>query len=72
MPGAVRNADRIWASTPRCTSHLGVYAAKTAPTGLGNRDGIQKVFEVVKVSAEYPVRLGNRTYRTWGELELPN
>ena len=40
--GAVKNADRIWVSTPRCTSHLGVYAAKTAkkhpsknPTGPG-------------------------------------
>ena len=27
--------------------------------------GIQEVFEVFKVSASYPVRLGNRTYRTW-------
>ena len=27
--------------------------------------GIQEVFEVIKVSASYPVRLGNRTYRTW-------
>ena len=24
---------KIWVRTPRCTSHLGVYAAKTAPTG---------------------------------------
>ena len=22
---------KIWVSTPRCTSHLGEYAAKTAP-----------------------------------------
>ncbi len=29
------NADRIWVSTPRCTSHLGEYAAKTEPTGPG-------------------------------------
>ncbi|MDE0400465.1 MAG: hypothetical protein OXL96_21935 [Candidatus Poribacteria bacterium] len=27
--------------------------------------GIQEGFEVVKISASYPVRLGNRTYRTW-------
>ena len=27
--------------------------------------GIQEGFEVFKVSEEYPVRLGNRTYRTW-------
>ena len=33
--GSVRNALRIWASTPRCTSHLGEYAAKTEPTGPG-------------------------------------
>ena len=39
---------------------------KTAPTGSGNRDGIQEVFEVIKVPAEYLVRLGNRTYRPRG------
>ena len=39
---------------------------KTEPIGPGNRDGIQEVFEVIKVPAEYPVRLGNRTYRSGG------
>ncbi len=24
---------KIWVCTPRCTSHLGMYAAKTEPTG---------------------------------------
>ena len=30
------DADRIWACTPRCTSHLGEYTAKTEPTGPGS------------------------------------
>jgi len=29
-------------------------------------NGLQEVFEVITVAASYPVRLGNRTYRTWG------
>ena len=32
--------------------------------------GIQEGFEVFKVSASYPVRLGNRTYRTWESRRL--
>ncbi|RKU33391.1 hypothetical protein C6499_01340 [Candidatus Poribacteria bacterium] len=30
-----------------------------------NPYGTEEVFEVFKVSASYPVRLGNRTYRAW-------
>ena len=43
---------------------------ETEPTGPGNRDGIQEVFEVFKVFASYPVRLGNRTYRAGGEAVI--
>ena len=35
-------------------------------TESGDRDGVQEGFGGFTVSAEYPVRLGNRTYRTWG------
>ena len=38
---------------------------ETEPTGPGSRERHSRGFEVIKVSAEYPVRLGNRTYRAW-------
>ena len=33
---------KIWVCTPRCTSHLGEYAAKTEPTGPGGENSIEK------------------------------
>ena len=45
---------------PLWSLRLGVFLHRCHPYG------IQEGFEVFKVSASYPVRLGNRTYRTWG------
>ena len=47
-----------------CCVRFLVGPRSTQPTGT------QEVFEVFKVSAQYPVRLGNRTYRAWGLKRL--